>query len=505
MNKRPDSNDDPESILERLGRAEPLPPEPEPKPNGAANDIAPLEFFDVGAWQGQPVPPQEWAVYKRIPHEQVTLLGGDGATGKTTIGLQLDIATILGRDWLGAAIEKPGRSMFFTAEESLKELHRRLADVLLHYEADYYDIRHDFFPHCRPDADAILGMPDRNGIIRPTRTFLELQAAVLDIRPRVVVIEAASDVFGGDENNRPQVRGFLGMLRGQLAMKCETAVVLLQHPSLMGLATGSGTSGSTQWNNSARSRLYLSTVKTNGEAEPDNNLRKLEVMKANFGPKGEVVKLRWEAGVFIVVEGERAFEKLARAKRADGHLFQIAPALHEPETASRTQRRAKLRARAVRPAPGGRRHYERRVCRRATAPTRRRGDPHCEARTRVTELCIFGTRPAAAARAQSARAQERRNRRVARRGRRAGEGRGAREAHTRLSNGVRSRFEGRKMMNFGEPEKGVFERKSPIPLLRSNRASIGPCSNGMWSWGWRAVRRPFEGRSKAVRRGRNGR
>ena len=154
--------------------------------------------------------------------------------------------------------------MFYTGEESDKELHRRLAAILAHYDLQYSDIVGRFFAHCRPADDPVLGAPDRNGIIQPTPSFLQLQEAVLDIRPKLVCIEAASDVFGGDENKRPQVRGFMGLLRGGLAIKGETAIVLLQHPSQAGLASGTGTSGSTAWNNSVRSRLYLSTVKANG-------------------------------------------------------------------------------------------------------------------------------------------------------------------------------------------------------------------------------------------------
>jgi RecA-family ATPase len=311
-------NEGDESVRARHDRAQHFKGSKAHGANGAADRVPPLTFVDLQSWQDQPVPPQEWLAYRRVPHENVTLLGGDGATGKTTIGLQLCIATVTGKEWLGALVDRPGRALFYTAEESEKELHRQLAAILPHYGVDYRDIAGKFFPHCRPADDAILGMPDRNGIVRPTPAFLQLQKAVLDVRPNLVCLEAASDLFGGDENKRPQVRGFLGMLRGQLAMKCETAVILLQHPSQSGLASGSGTSGSTQWNNSARSRLYLSTVKANGEdGEPDHDLRKLEVMKANFGPRGETIKVRWREGVFFVEAGTSSLEKLARDKKID--------------------------------------------------------------------------------------------------------------------------------------------------------------------------------------------
>jgi RecA-family ATPase len=278
--------------------------------------VAPLAFADIAAWQGQPVPPQEWLVPNRIPHENVTLLGGDGATGKTTIGLQLGVGAVRTGEWLGALVE-PGPTLFYTAEESEKEVHRRLAAILAGRGLEFSDIARDFHAHCRPADDPTLGYLDRNGIIRPTPVFLRLQEAVLDLRPRLVCIEAAGDTFGGDENKRTQVRQFIGMLRGGLAIKCSTAVVLLQHPSMSGLASGSGMSGSTHWNNSCRSRLYLSTVKADQDSEPDHDLRKLEVMKSNYGPRGEIIKVRWKAGVFVVEGGTSTLDKLARDAKAD--------------------------------------------------------------------------------------------------------------------------------------------------------------------------------------------
>ncbi len=282
---------------------------------GEAPDIGvpPLSFIDVGAWQGKPVPPQEWLVRDRIPHKNVTLLGGDGATGKTTIALQLCVATpCASSDWLGGVMEKEGKALFFSAEESDDEIHRRLAGILAHHGLTYSEVAKKFYPHCRPADDPILAFADCNGIIRPTPVFHRLQEAVADIRPTLVCIEAASDVFAGDENKRPQVRAFIALLRGQLAIRHHTAVVLLQHPSQAGMATGSGTSGSTAWNNSCRSRMYLATVRASADAEPDRDLRTLKVMKANYGPQGETIKLRWQAGVFVVEGGASPLDKLAR-------------------------------------------------------------------------------------------------------------------------------------------------------------------------------------------------
>ena len=79
------------------------------------------------------------------------------------------------------------------------------------------------------------------------------------------------------------------MLRG-LAIRYQCAVVLLAHPSLTGKATGSRLSGSTAWDASVRSRLYLDRVtlgENSNRSDPDRRL--LKVLKANYGPIGPVL------------------------------------------------------------------------------------------------------------------------------------------------------------------------------------------------------------------------
>jgi RecA-family ATPase len=83
-------------------------------------------------------------------------------------------------------------------------------------------------------------------------------------RPVLVVIDARSDVFGGDEIKRVQMRTFIRMPRW-LAMKAKLAILMLSHPSESGMQSGKGTSGSTGWNNGARSRLYMEKDEQDGD------------------------------------------------------------------------------------------------------------------------------------------------------------------------------------------------------------------------------------------------
>jgi RecA-family ATPase len=66
-----------------------------------------------------------------------------------------------------------------------------------------------------------------------------------------------------------------------------------------------------------RSRLYFKRATTEKDEEPDPDLRVLEVMKANYGPVGETITVRWTNGLFLPVGGISNLEKLAAEQKAD--------------------------------------------------------------------------------------------------------------------------------------------------------------------------------------------
>lgn len=278
------------------------------------NADPPLPFINVVAWHEQPVPEREWAVRDRIPLRNVTLLSGEGAVGKSILALHLSIAHVLGRDWLGT-LPEPGPAIVMACEDDDKELHRRCYRIITHFGATFSDLR-DFHPMSLAGEDALLAVPDRNGLIQPTKLFAHLREAACDIKPKLIVLDNSADVFGGNENDRAQVRQFIGILRG-LAISANAGVLLTAHPSLTGISTGTGLSGSTAWHASVRSRLFFKKATTEKGEEPDPDRRVLEVMKNNYGPAGETIPLRWKDGLFLPVTGMSTLERLAREQKVD--------------------------------------------------------------------------------------------------------------------------------------------------------------------------------------------
>ena len=248
----------------------------------------------ASTFAGRSAAPRTWHVRDLIPGSDVTMLMGDGATGKSLLALQLAVATVLGRTWLGQDVRR-GKVVYIGAEDDLDEMHRRLATIAKHIDIEL-DRLEDLHILCRAGEDAVLASSDESNIVRSTPLWGRVGRIVLALRPALVIYDPLADLFAGNENSRPQARQFVGMLRG-LALKTHSTALLLGHPSVAGMASGSGTSGSTAWSNSVRSRLYLERIREDGEEDAD--ARALRTMKANYGPAGGEIRVRWQAGAFV--------------------------------------------------------------------------------------------------------------------------------------------------------------------------------------------------------------
>jgi RecA-family ATPase len=289
--------------------------------NGQANrkreeDSAPLEFVDIGAWAEREPPDREWAVHDRFPLRNVSLLSGEGAGGKSILIMQLGAAHVLARDW-AFTMPKPG-PLYLNAEDDEDELQRRLTAIAEHYGASLEELQEHYHIVSRFGQDAVLAYPDRKGLIQPTPLFARLKTAASKIAPSMIALDTSADIFAGDEISRVQVRQFIGLLRS-LAIAGNSGVIVALHPSLTGINTGTGLSGSTAWHNSVRGRAYLTSEQT--EDGKDTGLRQLDFKKNNYGPTSASVTLQWKpigkAGIYVPLSSGSALDKAATDTKAE--------------------------------------------------------------------------------------------------------------------------------------------------------------------------------------------
>lgn len=267
-----------------------------------------LRILSVADWDGKRVPERKFVVPGMIPAGQPCLMMGDGATGKSLLTMQLATCVVLNRPWLGIENIAFGPAIYFSAEDDDDELHRRFDAIVGHYGVTLKQLR-DLHVIPLAGEDAVLAGPEgRTNTITTTALWRQLEDAIIDIMPAVVVLDVLADLFSGDENQRAQARQFIGLLRG-LCIQYGTTIIALAHPSQEGMRSGSGSSGSTGWSNSVRSRLYLDRVHSKEDGgqgrliERDETLRELSVKKINYGKKGTSIRLRWQDGVFVADDG----------------------------------------------------------------------------------------------------------------------------------------------------------------------------------------------------------
>ncbi len=303
----------------------------------------PLQFVEPIALAGMPVPERRWMVRDWMPWRQTTALYGDGATGKSLLAQQLMTAAALGQPWVGLEVT-PCRALAIFCEDDNDELHIRQDALNAQYGVDFGDLENARWIS-RVGKDNYLMAIGADGIGKLTTFWYQVEAAALDFGAQLLILDTAADMFGGNENIRPQVRQFVQQACTELARRIDGAVLLCAHPSAAGMASGSGGGASTAWNNSVRSRLYFERPKFDADDPAWSDKRILTRKKANYGALGEEIRLEWSAGAFRRSDGagqggtveaidvrvreraaEEAFLAALRASNSEGRGVSASPA-----------------------------------------------------------------------------------------------------------------------------------------------------------------------------------
>ncbi len=250
-------------------------------------------------------PARKWLVQDWIPLNTVTSLYGDGGTGKTLLAQQLAYAADQGGLWLSLAVQK-AVSLCVFCEDQRDELHRRHEAIKAAMGHQIGNPFADVHLWPRVGHDNLLVTFDAQGKPQESPFFQAVLAEVQRLQAQLLILDTAADLFGGNEIDRVQVNHFVKAVVARAIRKAneagrDMAVLLLAHPSVAGMASKSGTSGSTAWNAAVRSRLYLTKPEDGGSDE-----RVLTRMKANYANAGDetAMPLLWKDGVLIPLKND---------------------------------------------------------------------------------------------------------------------------------------------------------------------------------------------------------
>ena len=254
-----------------------------PEPVQATGEPTPIDWGQLS--QSEPAP----AVFRLegwMPARTTTLLAANGGVGKSNLSLQLAASLALGRPFLGIDTA-PSRVLVLSAEDETRTVHFRLGNICTDLGASLAQLEGRLVAYDLTQADCVLW---REGV--PTARMQWLADVVERHQAEVVIIDNASDVFTANENDRAEVRGFMRCLNA-IALHSGAAVLLLAHVDKASVRMGAGIdtnstfSGSTAWNNSARSRWAMTR-------DGENKVVTLRHEKCNFGPLQEPINLEFD-------------------------------------------------------------------------------------------------------------------------------------------------------------------------------------------------------------------
>ena len=244
------------------------------------------------------LPPIPYIVPGWIQAFTVTLFSANGGVGKSYVSLYVAICLCVGRHPFldGASIPRVKVTLYSSEDDDLVLSHRakRYARMM---GIELSELNGWLLILDATGCDNTLFIGDDRDGGRTTGRFKWLQKRVKDFGADLLIFDNSSDAMGANENSRPLVRKFITSLK-HLA----PTVLLLAHVDAATVMAepgkGKGFSGSTAWNNSVRSRLFMF------RDDKDSNMIILRQAKANNTRDGSEAVIRWDdaAMVFKVVE-----------------------------------------------------------------------------------------------------------------------------------------------------------------------------------------------------------
>lgn len=212
-------------------------------------EIAPPEFIDDKGL---------------LPIGQPTLCGGHGGVGKTYVVLAMICHAAVGGTWAGITFKKK-RCTFVSLEEPAETIKYRIWKIIQENGLNYREVVKGIRVFDGTDAESTELVEYEHGKGSTTRLYQEVKEACSGAE--FVVVDNASDAFGGDEIRKREVRYFIRKL-AHIAKENRAAVLLLAHIDKAAARNGSSGesySGNTAWHNSVKSRFAILKDQKSGE------------------------------------------------------------------------------------------------------------------------------------------------------------------------------------------------------------------------------------------------
>lgn len=256
-----------------------------------------LRGVPLGGFIHTPPDTIRYSIFPIIPRGVVTLWGGHGGAGKSVSILQVAALGACNMELEGLLPEGAIFSVYFSLEDQGSLALLRLRRICESYHLNPAQVEHNLRVFdCPGGKAALMNEVSTFGVRQMIETPLLAQIRRQCEGADLIIIDNASDAFGGNENDRQAVRTFMAAM-GRIARETNAGVVVLAHVDKVAARTGANGntySGSTAWHNSARSRVAI--VKDEKQEGCVNVVHE----KNNLGKLAKPITLKWnDHGVLV--------------------------------------------------------------------------------------------------------------------------------------------------------------------------------------------------------------
>lgn len=203
---------------------------------------------------------QKWLIPDMIPLSTLTVFGGDGSTGKST--MMVDIAARLSRGELNGDVRHPAATLILSVEDSWAEqMGPRLAAAGANEDRVFKYIVESYSAENGTSSETVAKLP---------LDLDEIVSAVRETGAKLVVFDPALSFLEGDPNSAKDVRHAFDPV-ATMAQNLEISVLLIAHFNKGGIGVGAKLSGSHAWRDLTRSYWGFAKDETTGKRVMSSN------------------------------------------------------------------------------------------------------------------------------------------------------------------------------------------------------------------------------------------
>lgn len=206
------------------------PPQEEPKQSEPRAQRHAVFKVCAGDWQERDIPRRRWIARGFLMRGAVSLIGGPGSAGKSSLMVAQTAALALGMDY-GRFSPWEGRAykvMTVNMEDDEDEQQRRYSAVLRQFDRLPRDLAGRLL-RAHPETIGTLIQQDQaTGRITFTDAWHELEDLLVEHKPDVLILDPLVELHTAGENDNTALRLVIAHLRA-MAKRHDCAVVLIHH------------------------------------------------------------------------------------------------------------------------------------------------------------------------------------------------------------------------------------------------------------------------------------